>query len=99
MTDQQDTRESWEQLCPELPPKWRLAGDASVRLDLNDIYCATAKKLGISIVISTDAHSMDGLDDMRFGVDQARRGWLGPDDVLNTRSLDDFAEWLARRRE
>ena len=56
-----------------------------------------ARELGVPVVISTDAHNPDGLKDMRFGVDQARRGWLGPDDVLNTRSLDDFLTWLGRR--
>lgn len=58
------------------------------RLDLNDIYCKSAKDLGLKLVISSDAHSTDGLKLMRFGVDQARRGWLEPDDVLNTLSLE-----------
>ena len=44
------------------------------RLDLNDLHCAAAKKRGIPIVIDTDAHSVDGLDVMRYGVLQARRG-------------------------
>jgi len=56
------------------------------RLDLNDVFCKTAKDLGVKIAVSTDAHSIDSLDYMRLGVLQARRGWLEPDDVLNTRS-------------
>ena len=56
-----------------------------------------AKELGVPVVISTDAHSPRGLGDMRFGVDQARRGWLEPDDVLNTRSLEEMMRWLTRR--
>jgi DNA polymerase (family 10) len=67
------------------------------RLDLNDVHVHRAKELGVPVVISTDAHNPAGLLDMRFGVDQARRGWLGPDDVLNTRSLADFRAWLGRR--
>jgi len=68
------------------------------RLDLSDVHVHRARELGVPVVISTDAHRPRGLENMRFGVDQARRGWLGPDDVLNTRSADDFAAWLARRR-
>ncbi len=67
------------------------------RLDLNDVHVHRARELGVPVVISTDAHSPRGLADMRFGVDQARRGWLEVDDVLNTKSLDDFLAWLNRR--
>ncbi|MDH3271035.1 MAG: DNA polymerase/3'-5' exonuclease PolX [Gemmatimonadota bacterium] len=67
------------------------------RLDLSDVHVHRAKELGVPVVISTDAHSPDGLRNMRFGVDQARRGWLGPDDVLNAKSLADFKAWLGRR--
>lgn len=55
------------------------------RLDLNDVYCAAAKAQGIPIVISTDAHSTEGLDCLRYGVLQARRAGLTADDVGNTR--------------
>jgi DNA polymerase (family 10) len=54
------------------------------RLDLDDVACAAAKTHGIPIVISTDAHSMDGLNAMRYGVQQARRGGLTAADVANT---------------
>jgi DNA polymerase (family 10) len=56
-----------------------------MRLDLNDVYCAAAKQHGIPIVINTDAHSPDGLDVLRYGILQARRGGLTKDDVANTR--------------
>jgi DNA polymerase (family 10) len=55
------------------------------RLDLNDVYCAAARQHGIPIVINTDAHSPDGLDVLRFGILQARRGGLTKEDVANTR--------------
>jgi DNA polymerase (family 10) len=67
------------------------------RLDLSDVHVHRAKELGVPVVISTDAHSPRGLDDMRFGVDQARRGWLSAADVLNTRSVEALRKWLARR--
>ncbi len=55
-----------------------------VRLDLNDVYCAAAKAMGIPIVINTDAHSTAGLDVMRYGILQARRAGLTAGDVANS---------------
>jgi DNA polymerase (family 10) len=55
------------------------------RLDLDDVACAGAKSHGIPIVISSDAHSTSGLDVLRYGVLQARRGGLTAADVVNTR--------------
>jgi DNA polymerase (family 10) len=67
------------------------------RLDLNDVHCRMAKDLGSMVAISTDAHSTNDLDYMRFGVDQGRRGWLEPGDVLNTRSWRELKALFARR--
>ncbi len=67
------------------------------RLDLDDVHVHRAKELGVPVVISTDAHGPEGLDDMRFGVAQARRGWLAPSDVLTARSREEFEVWLGRR--
>lgn len=66
------------------------------RLDLDDVYCKMAKERGLKVAISTDAHGTEELKFIRFGVYQARRGWLGPDDVLNTRSWDDLEALLNR---
>jgi DNA polymerase (family 10) len=66
------------------------------RMDLDDVHCRMAKDIGLKLAISTDAHTTANLDFMRFGVDQARRGWLEPDDVLNTRSWRDLSRLLAR---
>jgi len=66
------------------------------RLDLNDIHCRMAKDLGLKLVISTDAHSVETLSYMRFGVDQARRGWLEAGDILNTKSLAGLIKALRR---
>ncbi len=60
------------------------------RLDLNEVHCAAAKKHGIPIVLSTDAHSPEGLNVMKYGVNQARRGGLTVADVANTRSWNEM---------
>ncbi|MFC1510957.1 DNA polymerase/3'-5' exonuclease PolX [Candidatus Margulisiibacteriota bacterium] len=57
------------------------------RLDLTDIYCKRAKELGVKIAISTDAHSTDQLELMKYGVITARRGWLEAKNVINTLPL------------
>ena len=67
------------------------------RLDLNDIHAHAAKRAGVKLAISTDAHSVNALQCMRFGVDQARRGWLTLGDVLNTKSLAELRKALKRR--
>ena len=67
------------------------------RLDLDDIHARAAREHGIPIVINTDAHSTQGLDVMRFGVNQARRAGLSRDDVANTRSLDEFRQLMRTR--
>jgi DNA polymerase (family 10) len=66
------------------------------RLDLNDVHCRMAKEMGLKLAISTDAHTTSNLEYMRFGVDQGRRGWLEPEDVLNTRPWRDLKRLLAR---
>jgi DNA polymerase (family 10) len=66
------------------------------RLDLNDIHAQAAKAAGVKLAISTDAHATHALDLMRFGVDQARRGWIAADDVINTRSLAKLKGLLKR---
>jgi len=66
------------------------------RLDLNDVYLRRARELGAKVVVNTDAHAVQGLDVMRFGVDQARRGWLEKRNVLNCGSASDVAAFLGR---
>jgi DNA polymerase (family 10) len=67
------------------------------RLDLHDRHLRRAKELGVKVAVSTDAHSARDLGLMRYGVDQAARGWLEPTDVLNTMPLADFQVWRQRR--
>jgi DNA polymerase (family 10) len=66
------------------------------RLDLNDIHCKMAKDMGVKLVVSTDTHRLGDLDYMRFGVGQARRGWLEPDDVVNTKGVKELKKLLKR---
>jgi DNA polymerase (family 10) len=66
------------------------------RLDLNDIHAHAAKAIGAKLAISTDAHSVDAFQCMRFGIGQARRAWPTADDVLNTRSLAELRKLLKR---
>lgn len=66
------------------------------RLDLTDEACSAAKQIGVKLAISTDAHSTRGLGNMRFGIGQARRGWISADDVINTQPLDRLLSLLKR---
>ncbi len=66
------------------------------RLDLNDRACRLAKEAGVRVAISTDAHVAAHLANIRNGVWVARRGWLAPEDVVNTRPLEEL--WRMRRR-
>jgi len=58
------------------------------RLDLNDVHARRAVDLGCKIAISTDAHRPTDMDYLVYGVGVARRAWLTPEDVINTRSLE-----------
>lgn len=66
------------------------------RLDLNDHHCRMAKEMGLKLAICTDAHHVGGLKNMRYGIYQARRGWLSSDDVINTRKVADLQKLLKR---
>ena len=63
---------------------------APARADLNDLHLKLAKQHGCKIVVDTDAHAIEELDQMRFGITQLRRAWLTPADVLNTLPFDAF---------
>lgn len=64
------------------------------RLDLNDVHCMKAKEMGVKVSIGTDAHSVAQLDYMFYGVATARRGWLGPENILNALSLEALVDFL-----
>lgn len=66
------------------------------RLDLNDNYARMAKELGVKISIATDSHSVTSLQNMKYGIAQARRGWLEKEDVINTRPLTELLKIIKR---
>lgn len=67
------------------------------RLDPPAMYCKMAKEMGVKMAIASDAHSVNDLDLMRFGIGQARRGWLEADDVINTRNWNALQKLLTRQ--
>ena len=67
------------------------------RLDLNDVHAHMAKSKGVRIAVSTDAHSVNAFQYIRYGIDQARRAWLSADDVINTRPLAGLRKLLERQ--
>ena len=68
------------------------------RLDLDDIACATAKRHGVPVVISTDAHIINGLGALRYGILQARRGGLIKADVANTRTWAQLKKMIGKKK-
>jgi DNA polymerase (family 10) len=68
------------------------------RLDLNDAHARLARARGVRIVVSSDAHATTELQNLRWGVQVARRAWLTPSDVLNTHTLDALRASLRRNR-
>jgi DNA polymerase (family 10) len=69
---------------------WLEINASPERLDLGANLVRTAKARGARFIISTDAHHPRHLGSMRYGVITARRGWLGPADVMNTLPLEQF---------
>jgi DNA polymerase (family 10) len=65
-------------------------------LDLKDDLVYRARKYGIKFSINTDAHTKEHLNQMKYGVAIARRGWLKKEDVINTFCLSDLLKWLER---
>ena len=68
------------------------------RLDLDHRGLWLCGELGVSVVVSSDAHSVARLDNMRYGVDQARRGWLEDSQIVNTGTFAGVPGWIGRRR-
>ena len=68
------------------------------RLDMNDAHARLARERGVRLVISTDAHSVAALGNQRWGIRMARRAWATPEDVLNTRPVEELRRSLRRNR-
>jgi len=67
------------------------------RLDLDWRFCKPAREAGCRFVLSPDAHSIDELDDMKYGINVARKGWLTAEDIINTRTAADVCKILASK--
>jgi DNA polymerase (family X) len=96
---------------PGLEPDWKAIFQAAretgtaleinasyPRLDLNDHLARAAADAGVMITIDTDAHSIEGLAESRWGVDVARRAGLRADQVLNTKPLEFVRTFVAAKR-
>lgn len=98
-------REAYEVDLPEVFAAARQHGKLMelnanpMRLDLDDVACATAKSYGIPIVISTDAHAVNDLNKMRYGILQARRAGLTREDVANTRTWMELKSLVGKKRK
>lgn len=66
------------------------------RLDLKDSHIRRAKEMGVMLVISTDAHTTEGLSNLEFGTRLARRGWCEARHIMNTLDVDKFSALLAK---
>ncbi|MFG2089962.1 DNA polymerase/3'-5' exonuclease PolX [Spirillospora sp. NPDC048824] len=67
------------------------------RLDLPADLIRRAKRLGVKFSVDTDAHSVGHHRNIRYGIGTAQRGWLTPDDVINTWPLDRLRDFLRKR--
>jgi DNA polymerase (family 10) len=67
------------------------------RLDLSDVRARRAAESGCVFAIDSDAHRTEELDNMRWGSAMARRAWLTPDRIVNTRSRRELLEWVAAK--
>lgn len=66
------------------------------RLDLSDIHARRAMELGVKLAVNTDAHAVDDLAYLQYGVATAQRGWVSAESVVNTWPLDRFLAYLRR---
>jgi len=69
------------------------------RLDLRDVHCRAAKESGVTIAIGTDSHNVKHMDNLKYGVITARRGWLEDKDILNTRPINEVVKRLHGSRK
>lgn len=67
------------------------------RLDVDEDTARQAREMGIKIAINSDAHHREDLKLLRYGILNARRGWLQPEDVLNTMEYDNLAAYLKNK--
>lgn len=74
--------------------KWIEINADPHRLDLPDVLVKEAVKHGVKMTLGTDSHHLGGMQNMKYGVWVARRGWAKKEDIINTRSLTDFERMI-----
>ena len=86
----------WEEVCKVAAKNNKIMEINSFpnRLDLRDDLVRMALEFGVKFIINTDAHQISQMDNMRFGVSVARRGWATKKDIVNTWDWKDFAKWF-----
>lgn len=65
-----------------------------VRMDIDEEFCRKAKEYGVKTSINSDAHDRDNLNNVQYGLLNARRGWLEKDDVINSKPIKELLDWL-----
>jgi DNA polymerase (family 10) len=68
------------------------------RRDLSDVHARLAAERGVRVLVNSDAHGVERLETVRYGVATARRAWLGPDEVANTRPWEELDRLRKRGR-
>jgi DNA polymerase (family 10) len=68
------------------------------RLDLNDVHARGAIEAGVMLSIDTDAHSVEGLDELDLGISVARRAWATKDNVINCMNVNQLMKFVAKKR-
>ena len=63
------------------------------RLDIDWRHIKRARDKGAVFSIGPDAHSVDGMDDTQYGIGIARKGWLGPEHVVNCMGVEQLLQW------
>ena len=66
------------------------------RMDLNDLDSRRAKDCGVNLAISTDAHTIEQLANIKFGISVARRGWIAREDVINTLPVEELLKTIKK---
>lgn len=74
--------------------KWLEINADPMRLDLPDFLVREAVKFGVKLTIGTDAHHIDAMENIEYGVSVARRGWAEKEDIVNTRTFEEFEKML-----
>lgn len=96
LNEREEYEVDWEQIFDAVKEKSKILEINAwpARLDLPDVLVREAVKRGVKMIINTDSHAVDHLDNMRYGVSVARRGWAEKKDIVNTLSWVEFKKYF-----